>query len=206
MYPAHQWIFTGPPETRVRWFNAMSRLLAGYAVQNCPAVADWEVGRNNSYGYNYKYLGSARDNATGPKAPYESFPVKSIRAPSMTIAFGDCDGTGWRKGHVNGVNDPDMLGNHGYVLDPTFIPEHSLRTYSGGVYEPYAWKDYRTYVSVRHFGGSNFCFADGHADFLRPERLYADNRFWNGLGAEDPVRDRHVPYRHLAGVWRFAGF
>ena len=205
MFPAHQWIIAGPPEVRFRWFNAMVRMLGGYKVQNCPAVADWEVGRNNSYGYNYKYLGSARENASGPKAPYESFPVKSVRMPGRTIAFGDTDGTGWKKAHVNGVNDPDMYGNHGYTLDPTFIPEFSLQSYSGGENEPYAWKRYRTYISTRHLGGSNLCFADGHVESMVPRHVYVDNRFWNGLGAEDPARDRHVPFRHLDGEWRFAG-
>ena len=84
------------------------------------------------------YLGSVRDNAIGPKAPYENYPVQSVRSPCHTIAFGDTDGTGWKNDHVNGVNDVDMFGNHGYTLDPTFIPEYSLQTYSGGELEPYA--------------------------------------------------------------------
>ncbi len=203
MFPGHQWIFKGPPEVRVRWFNAMAKMLSGYAVQGCPGVSDWSVGRNNSYGYNYKYLGRARDNSTGPKAPFESFPVKSVRSPGRTIAFGDSDGTGWKKPYTPGVNDPEMLGNHGYTLDPTFIPTYSLTTYSDGVLEPYAWKNRRTYVSVRHSGGANLCFADGNVERLKPKQVCANNMYWNGLGAEDPARDPHVPYRHLDGEWRF---
>jgi len=205
VFPGHQWIFPGPPETRVRWFNAMAKMLAGYKVQGCPDTADWEVGRNNSYGYNYKYLGSARDNVSPdcPKKPFESFPVKSVFSPSRTIAFGDSDGTGWKKPHVNGVNDMDMDGNHGYCLDPTFIPTYSLQTYSAGVQESYAWKNYRTYISIRHLGGSNLCFTDGHVEFMRPKQVYVDNRYWNGLGGEKPSRDPHVDYRYLDGEWRF---
>ena len=205
VFPAHQWIIPGSPEVRIRWFNAMARMLAGYRVQGCPSMADWEVGRNNSYGYNYKYLGSARDNVSPqcPKKPFESYPVQSVASPARTIAFGDSDGTGWRKPHVNGVNDVDMYGNHGYTLDPTFIPRYSLDTYSAGVLEPYAWKKYRTYIAVRHLKGSNACFADGHVEWLSPAVAYRDNRLWNGLGREDDVRDPHVEYRHLGGEWRF---
>jgi prepilin-type processing-associated H-X9-DG protein len=204
-YPGHQWIIPGPPERRIRWFNVMAKPLAGFDVQGCPAVADWDVGRNNSYGYNYKYLGSARDNTSQecPTRPLENFPVKAVRVPARTIAFGDTDGTGWKKAHVNGINDVDMFGNHGYCLDPTFIPKYSLQTYSAGVLEPYAWKHYRTYISVRHLGGSNLCFADGHVDLMRPKQVYENNKYWNGMGGEDPVRDDHVDYRFRDGEWRF---
>ncbi len=82
-YPGHQWILgSGATEVRIRWFNLMARMLSGYKVQGCPLMPEWEVGRNNSYGYNYKYLGSGRDNLTGPKAPLESYPVKNVRAPA----------------------------------------------------------------------------------------------------------------------------
>ncbi len=192
-YPAHQWILPG--DVRIRWFNAMARILGGYEVQGCPETANWDIGRNNSYGYNYKYLGSGRDNAIGPKAPLENFPVKGVPAPAMTIAFGDSDGTGRDLPHENGVNNPDMLGNHGYTLDPTYIPWYSEQTYSGGVLEPFAWKYHRTYMSTRHLGGSNFCFADGHAEALKPRQVYRDNRYWNGLGGEYPDRDVHVNYK-----------
>ncbi|HQL54486.1 MAG TPA: prepilin-type N-terminal cleavage/methylation domain-containing protein, partial [Phycisphaerae bacterium] len=107
-YPAHQWYL--PDNVRLRWFNAMSLYLGGApatgslsadlprraSVQACPATPEWDVGRNNSYGYNYKYLGSARDNL-GPGNRYhryETFPVKELRSPGRTIAFADSDGTG----------------------------------------------------------------------------------------------------------------
>ncbi len=192
MFPAHQWILkSAGGELRIRWFNAMARMLGGYGVQGCPSVPNWEVDRNNSYGYNYKYLGSGRDNAVSPTAPFERFPVKSVRAPARTIAFGDSDGTGWLRPHVSGVNDPEMLGNHGYTLDPTYIPLFSEHTYSGGVHEPWASKWRRTYISTRHRGRSNLCFADGHMEMMEPIQVYRDNRFWNGLGGEDIQRDPH---------------
>jgi prepilin-type processing-associated H-X9-DG protein len=202
-YPAHQWRLGDADDTRVRWFNAMADMLAGYEVQNCPQTDDWEVGRNNSYGYNYKYLGSTRDNCQSPYRPYEAFPIRSIRAPTETIAFADTDGTGWTEEHANGINNVNMFGNHGYCLDPTYIPKYSLTTTSGGELEPYAWHNYRTYISERHLEKSNAAFVDGHVEEITPKQVYADNRYWNGLGRENPNVDRHVEYRFLDGEWRW---
>ncbi len=203
VFPAHQWRLNDAADTRIRWFNAMANLLDGYKVQSCPSVPSWEVGRNNSYGYNYKYLGSARENDVSQTPPWENFPVQWVRSPSLTIAFGDTDGTGWKKDHVNGVNDVDMFGNHGYTLDPTYIPTYAVHTLSGGTPEPYAWLRYRTYISTRHLGGSNLCFADGHVETLTPQKVYVDNRYWNGYGREDAIRDPHVSYKYQDGEWRF---
>jgi len=201
-FPAHQWVL--PNNSRIRWFNAMAKALGGLAVQGCPAVPDWAVGRNNSYGYNYKYLGSARENLQSPTVPFERFPVKHVHSPGHTIAFACSDGTGWKKPHDNSVsNDPDMLGNHGYTLDPTFIPQFSLQSMGSDGLEPYAWKEYRSYISDRHSGGSNACFADGHVEKVLPRDVYIDNRLWNGLGYEDPNRDPHVSYRVSTGEFRY---
>jgi len=224
-YPAHQWRLADG--ARLRWFNALALYLGGAprtgsysptldrrdTVQRCPSTPDWEVGRNNSYGYNYKYLGSTRDNVMpdNPYRPFETFPVRELRAPARTLAFADSDGTGWTlpwgpertPDHPDADQNPLRLGNHGYVLDPTYIPLRSLQTYSGGDLEPYAWRNWRTYLSDRHLGNSNAIFADGHGERLDPRKAYADNGIWNGLGydpgndpaAPDYERDPHVPYK-----------
>ena len=38
---------------------------------------------------------------------------------------------------------------------------------------------------------------------MTPQQVYIDNRYWNGLGREDPVRDDHVSYKFQGGRWRF---
>jgi prepilin-type N-terminal cleavage/methylation domain-containing protein/prepilin-type processing-associated H-X9-DG protein len=208
-FPAHQWRL--PDGSRLRWFNAMECYLGGYDVPSCPSLPDWEVCRNNAYGYNYKYLGSTRDNALPGNRyrPYETFPVREVRCPSRTIAFADCDGTGrklpWgpEKPALGADHDPRRLGNHGYTLDPTYIPVRSLGTYSGGALEPYAWHEHRTFMSDRHRGKASTVFADGHGEHVAPRDAYEDNGMWNGLGfdpASDPnspfyAADEHVPYR-----------
>lgn len=221
-FPAHQWRL--PDDVRLRWFQAMADTLGGFAVQQCPAVPEWDVGRNNSYGYNYKYLGSARDNAhpDNPYRPYERFPVREVRNPARTIAFADCDGTGWTMpwgperdpNHPDADQHPDRLGNHGYTLDPTFIPVISEVTYSGGALEPYAWHLHRTFLADRHLGKSSIIFTDGHGEPMDPRVAYRDNGLWNGLGfdpADDPdspyyTHDLHVTYRvHPSSgqTWRY---
>ena len=219
-YPAHQWRFAD--DSRLRWFQVLADMLAGFKVQQCPAVPSWEVGRNNSYGYNYKYLGSARDNEDpdNPFRPYERFPVREVRDPSQTVAFADSDSTGWKLPWApekpRGDQHPDRLGNHGYTLDPTFIPRYSLQTRSGGELEPYAWRFHRTYLSDRHVGKSSVVFADGHGEFVAPRVAYRHNGLWNGLGfdpADDPNSpyygdDLHVTYRvhpDSGQEWRYGG-
>lgn len=89
-----------------------------------------------------------------------------------------------------------MLGNHGYTLDPTCIPKRALDAYSGprlDKLEPYAWKWHRTYISDRHASRSDACFVDGHIERVTPVEVYQDNRYWNGLGAEDARATRACP-------------
>ena len=235
-YPAHQWRLADG--SRLRWFNAMAEYVGGApatgsfdptgpkraSVPCCPSTPDWEVGRNNSYGYNYKYVGSARDNVAdgNPYKPYETFPVREVRSPGKTIAFADCDGTGWdlpwgperTEYHPDADQDPNRLGNHGYTLDPTYIPLRSLETYSGGELEPYAWHSHRTFMSDRHMGKAGVMFTDGHGERVDPRDAYVDNAMWNGLGFDpghDPNSpfyddDRHVDYKVDPGsgqTWRY---
>ncbi len=206
-YPAHQWRL--PDDKRLRWFQAMAEQLPELRVQSCPSVPEWILGRNNSFGYNYKYLGSVRDNqrADNPYRPWESFPVKELRCPALTIAFADSDGTGWtlpwKPERPLGDNNQHRIGNHGYLIDPTFIPTWSVDSFSGPDLEPFSWKNWRSYLSDRHAGRANAVFADGHGTSLAPRQAYEDNSLWNGLGFDvgtDPEGpafplDPHVDYK-----------
>jgi prepilin-type N-terminal cleavage/methylation domain-containing protein/prepilin-type processing-associated H-X9-DG protein len=197
-YPAHQWI--RPDNSRYRWFNCLGDMLKNTQVESCPA-AHWMVGRNNSYGYNYKYLGSARDNRQSLTSPWERFPVKYVVVPERTIAFGDSDGTGLKEPYepippdqasssLSSSERRQRIGNHGYTLDPPYIPVWS--TFQS---EPYSDGPAPTYLSTRHGGCANVCFADGHVERIKPEDAYRDNSLWNGQGVEDLVRDPHVHYK-----------
>ena len=189
-----------------RWFTVMAGYLSQHdsrqSILKCPQVPNWEVGRNIAYGYNYKYLGSARTCPESPTAPFENFPVRKLSNHMHTIAFGDCDGTGWKLGYGDDKN-PDRIGNHGYTLDPTFVLVWSKYAVNqDGDSEEFAWHNYRSYASDRHRGQSNFCCADGHVVSFSPQQIYGDNAWWNGIGMEDPGRDPHVDYKTGNGVWR----
>jgi len=196
-YPAHQWKLGPGGAVRKRWFQQLHEMLdLGEKVQQCPEVAGWVCGRNNSYGYNYKYVGSARVLTDGT---FERFPVMQIKNPGRTIAFGDSSGTGWtepyepipfaQKSSIYGYDErKNRVGNHGYTLDPTYIPQRTEDLYSG---DKYADKESASFIAPRHLGKANFCMVDGHVESLTPEEVYADNRYWNGYGREDPL-DEHV--------------
>ena len=201
-YPPHKWKL--PDGTNDRWPSAVAIFLRSEELQICPSVPEWRVGRNNSYGFNYKYLGSLRLNSSSPTSPYERFPVIRVSSPGKTIAYADSDGTGWLKPYDPNGKDIEAIGNHAYTLDPTFIPIYSSETINNeGVQEAYAYLDYRTYISTRHKGGSNVVWVDGHVSAVSPGDVYKDNRFWNGLGREDPTRDPHVGTRVGTGAFRF---
>jgi prepilin-type processing-associated H-X9-DG protein len=191
-FPPHQ--ITNPDNSRVRWFQQFFKDI--YKVQEPmkdPAVPDWTVSRNAAYGYNYKYLGSRRTNTTSPTAPYERFPVTfwKIESPTMTIAFGCSDGTGTEgpyeamtmdqpSSSLTGAERRPRIGNHGYTLDPTYIP-----SWSTGQTEPWADGTHASYLSTRHMGRPNICFVDGHVDTVDLTVIYRDNSFWNGYGQPD---------------------
>lgn len=199
-YPPHEWTAAdGPP---LRWMDILADYLAGTRVQACPGASDWVVGRNNSLGYNYKYLGSSRHNETdgSPHTPFETFPVREVRAPAATLAVADCDGTGWEKPWApdppRGDGDLARLGNTGYLLDPTFIPLRSLVSQGQTTTEPYAFMNFRSYLGPRHLGKASAVYVDGHAGPLEPRVAYRDNALWNGLGF-DPAGEPHSPYYRM---------
>ncbi len=206
-FPAHQWkvpVDSGGTR-RQRWFKAMAGYLGGLDLQACPATPTWEVGRNNSYGYNYKYLGSARTHANAAANPgwLERFPVRQVRSAGRTIAFAGTDGTGWEFEWHDPNDLPEgkniaRFGNHGYTLDPTYLPKRSEQAS-----EKYASGAARTYMTNRHLGKASTAFTDGHAEQVDPLRAYEDNSLWNGLGI-DPAEtgldelmrlDDHVDYK-----------
>lgn len=201
-YPAHQFKLGTNGQLRIRWFHQLHYMLGiGTEVQTCPDVPSWVIGRNNSYGYNYKYLGSARDYTINNVQVYENFPVNSVPNPSHTIAFGDAMGTGNQEPYeplewtiassALSFNVRKLrVGNHGYCLDPTYIPTRSQTLYNQGGGDLYSDKTAPSFAAFRHLGKANFCMVDGHVESLTPEEVYTDNSWWNGYGTEDP-RDVH---------------
>jgi prepilin-type N-terminal cleavage/methylation domain-containing protein/prepilin-type processing-associated H-X9-DG protein len=191
-----------PSGVKKRWFNFFYEdITRTHDLMRDPAVPEWTAGRNAAYGYNYKYLGSKRPNDESPTKPFERYPVNvaKIEAPSSTIAFGTSGGTGTQEPYERlGPDDTSSalpqaervlrVGNHGYTLDPTYVPTWSVN--SG----PYSEGNNASWLSNRHFGKANICWVDGHVTSVDPAAMYIDNSFWNGYGQDDP-RDSHVTTR-----------
>ncbi|HRZ54293.1 MAG TPA: prepilin-type N-terminal cleavage/methylation domain-containing protein [Candidatus Paceibacterota bacterium] len=189
--PPHQEKFADG--SRLRWFNHFAREITfGYEVMRDPAVPHWQAGRNAPYGYNYKFLGSARKLYSGE---YECFPVPLSALPvaSATIAFGCSNGTGTKEPHevmlphaINSALPPEenvqRIGNHGYIIDPPFIP-----TYSADQEERWAYYEFASFVAARHRGRANIAFLDGHVDSLDPAAATRNNRLWNGFDNHQAV-------------------
>jgi prepilin-type processing-associated H-X9-DG protein len=169
---------------------------SGYDVICDPAVPHWVPGRNAPYGYNYKFLGSARKLFSGE---YERFPVPlaALQVPTTTIAFGCANGTGTNAPYealspqtATSALPPEesvqRIGNHGYVIDPPFLP-----TYSQGQEERWAYYEHASFLSGRHGGRGNLEFLDGHVESLAPASASTNNRLWNGFN--DPAAVPTLP-------------
>ncbi len=118
------------------WGNGDTDQSVFSAAFRCPDVPEWHVGRNGSYGYNYQYLGNDRAKlrkddtgsnvvATGGYRGYVHFPIApaAIERPDRTILIADSDGTGTGPYVTPGAdNNMTRIGNHSYLLDPTFLP------------------------------------------------------------------------------------
>jgi len=160
----------------IRWWNAIQPYQRNFQIFVCPSVPHWEPGRNMSYGYNYQYLGNARPPDKGGYMPvYDA----QIEVPSQTILIADSDGTG-RLPYDPDSKDPHRIGNHGYTIDPPFLPPRP------GNYWCISEPGFKCWISKRHNGGANVAFCDGHVKWYRREALYQDNSLWNGRGDPRP--------------------
>jgi len=157
----------------------------------CPSFRHYEYSvydiRNGSYGYNYQYLGNARDRPDLGK--YQNYPVResAIKRPSATIIVGDGRGSGYPH------------GPHSYKLDP---PKLSLSTgaiYFGNWTQP-TIEEQHCPAEARHNNKANVSFLDGHAKSMTLEELGyvvdekglvianhpdGNNRLFTGTGQDD---------------------
>jgi len=157
----------------------------------CPSVLTWTDERNYPYGYNYQFLGNARDK----NGVFYHFPVKRqrIKAPSRTVMAADSMGTAAgfplqdRGDYRNDSTEFNLYGNHGYTLDPPRLTTVGDRGDSG---------QGRSAVDPRHLNTANAVFIDGHGESLsdrvlgyrkRPSDRYVD------LDPDDPNGDSFNP-------------
>ncbi len=139
-----------------------------HKLYQCPLVADRTDSRNHAYGYNYQFLGNARQSG----GQFINFPVNRshISTFAETVMAGDCIGTAAgfaeadRLPYDNNGTDYASLGNHAWSLDPPRLTAES-DVGSGDAGSP------RTALDNRHQGKSNVMYCDGHADSKTPEAV-----------------------------------
>ena len=148
------------------------------------------------YGYNYQYLGNARQPGEFDR-PFHAKDT-SIQAPSQTVAIGDTKGA--RKGDPE--NPYGFEGSGVYVIGPPLgsfslgskgsrktagAPGSGNAYYEGGSDGSDA---HRSTPSERNGGKVNMTFTDGHSEAMTPERLDGlkadgsgtpNNALWNGI-------------------------
>jgi prepilin-type processing-associated H-X9-DG protein len=170
--------------------------------------------RNGSYGYNFGYLGNNRTLVDGDATtPTLYYPVKSVREPTRTIAFGDSrGGMVGHGGHSFTLDPPHMVprGDNQTVNSPYWLQAPFNGTALAGV-NPYGPDEGTADIQVpfspaeaRHRGRANVVFLDGHVESLGLSDLGyalvngvpqlqttatplpgATNRLWTGRGLDE---------------------
>jgi len=195
-YPAFSFNRVGGVEL---WHDVLQPYVKNVGIFVCPSLPQSQMafqqvgaqrGRNISYGYNYQYLGNSRPFAQGGNVPVSD---AVIQVPAQTIAIADSDGTGGYYfsplPYDAGTTACNVIGNHGYSLDPPFLPTRSIGFPSSGCTSPpvdFPGKQGFSRISARHQGGANVAFCDGHVKWLKRETLEKDNSHWNGRGEPTP--------------------
>lgn len=162
--------------------------------------------RNGAYGYNYQYLGNARQDTDEDRWDYFPVGLAQIKSAGGTVLFADSRGAGRRH------------GAHSYTLDPPRLAvERHAEKFGPGAGDVDEGLDPDQYayspVEARHGDRGNVVFLDGHAspmtladlgyeldenDVPRPildpnsGTYSANNKLWNGEG-RDSLAAKHRP-------------
>ena len=175
-----------------RWHTILDSYIKNEQVRVCPSAGVSYHYRNLSYGYNHQYLARSLDRGGSGSGASDS----QIEYPADTIAVADSWGTGgwsrspqpWAMSDNNNSPNCDRLMNHGYTIDPPLLPPGSKCGTSCSVSNPlpgYPGPGH-TRVAARHNEGANVAFCDGHAKWMKRDRLERDNTFWNGRNIPNP--------------------
>ena len=171
-----------------RWHTILNPYMKSEGIRVCPTAAVPYHFRNLSYGYNHQYLARSADRGGTGSGAAES----QIEYPAETLAIADSFGTGgWARSPLpwSGTeNNCNRLLNHGYTVDPPYLPAGSRWGTGCSVSDPlpgYPGPGH-TRIATRHNGGANIAFCDGHAKWMRRDRLELDNTYWNGRKEPGP--------------------
>lgn len=192
-------------------------------VFTCPSLRDDEYTldvRDGAYGYNYQYLGNARQNTVPSR--WDNFPVgrHQIRNAGSTVLVADSRGAGRRHGRHSFTLDPPRLATERNAT--RFGPDGPVDAATGLTSYVEEGLDTNLYsyspVELRHNRHGNVLFVDTHAEPMtltelgyefdnadgvpektpRPIRdpqtgtYTASNKLWTGTGV-DTIAQEHRP-------------
>lgn len=155
----------------------------------CPTLDDDNYShdeRNGAYGYNYQYLGNARQDSN--KDQWDNFPVTNqrLKAPARTVVVADSRGKGPKH------------GEHSYTLDPPRLATEQRAKRFGpdgnsdsdiNVFSP---------VEMRHRNRGNVIFGDAHGETMTWQQLgYEVPREGTYSGKVVPIN----PATTTTGIW-----
>lgn len=175
----------------------------------CPALTDERYVddiRHGSYGYNYQYLGNARQDTDPNRWDNFSVGLHKIKAPAATVAMADSRGAGIPHGKGSYLLDPPRLATE---QNAKFMGPEDTDLSTGD--DPAVMKF--SPVEARHNGSGNVVFADAHAQghtlkdlgyefnekgvaipVLKPEDgTHWNNKFWTGQGLDPLASKRPAP-------------
>ena len=213
-YPMHSSLGTVVPRTR--WADYIFPYMKNTEIYMSPLLTEDERVRMNksfahtvdqatgadipgltikfgAYGYNYQYLGNARQ--PGGVKPFHA-KTSQIRQSSLTIALADTNGskdggTNWTSEGVYVVDPPLMsidLGSKG-SRSSSATPGPGQYSYRGGNDGD---ASRRATPAERNRGKVNVLFCDGHGEAMTLKSIddsngdgTPDNGWWNGLGNPD---------------------
>lgn len=174
----------------------------------CPSLDDEKYShdeRSGAYGYNYQYLGNARQDNDNNQ--WDNFPVTNqrLKAPGRTVLIADSRGKGPKHGEDSCTLDPPRLATEQRAK--RFGPEGNSDA-DINVFSP---------VELRHRKRGNVIFGDGHGEVMTLQALGYEvpidgpntgkvvpinpattptgtwsNKLWTGTGS-DPMAPSETP-------------
>jgi prepilin-type processing-associated H-X9-DG protein/prepilin-type N-terminal cleavage/methylation domain-containing protein len=190
-------------EYRPRWYELLGAQFKRYATKKpikmendnwtisddfflCPAQPYWNNSRNYPYGYNYQFLGNARQRADGK---WTNYPVKTGRIKAAgTIMAADAMGTAAGKPrskrtgyYSDGTKDLFAWGNKGWALDPPRLTADS--DYADAQNRA---PENRSGPDPRHQRKANAVFCDGHVELMALQDMGYVVNLDESMTATDP--------------------
>lgn len=193
------------PNDQRRWPELVQPYIKNWQILRCPSDATNVLGIFTpgpyawyynwmswpAYGYNWNYLNQSDCSVWHPGG--DPTGVAMIASPAATVLLTDSKYVGTSAGYYTSET----------VDSPAAIWAPDCCTWSNGGWGVGAYGDtlnfaanptYTGMVSIRHTGGTNTSFCDGHTKFFKPGALAAGTNWTTGMASGDIVINDRSQY------------